>query len=153
MRNGLSKIFKTFAATTMTVVMLASGSLVAKASAENDNGIMPLDSDSYSITLKKGIPITISTSVEKSIANVAATVNMEKGIPADDLVTTYVVNLRGEIVSTESAKFRGTTSLTTGKMPYRSGTGNKGNRYRLTLSLNKSSKDDMLESVKCSFIP
>lgn len=78
---------------------------------------------------------------------------MEKGIPADDLVTTYVVNLRGEIVSTESAKFRGTTSLTTGKMPYRSGTGNKGNRYRLTLSLNKSSKDDMLESVKCSFIP
>lgn len=153
MKKNASKLFKTFVAVSMSAVMLAGGSLSAAASVPDDNVIMPRGSESYTVTLKRGTTLTIDQGVEKSISDVAATVNMEKGIPVDDLVTTFVKNRDGDIVSLESAKFRGTTSITVGKMPYRSGTGVAGKRYRLSFSLSQSSKDYELKNVKCSFIP
>ena len=153
MKKSLSKILKTFVATTMAVVMLAGGSLSAVASAADEAVIMPRGSARYTTTLKKGSQITFTPGVEKSISNVDATITMYSSIPVGDLVTAYVINDKGSIVSSASAQFNGTTPTTVGKAPYRTGTGIAGNKYKLVVSLKDNSKDDELKDVSLGFIP
>jgi len=153
MKKNLSKLFKTFVATAMAAVMLAGGSLSAAASAPEDEGIMPRESAMYNgAIVSKGTTVQLNNSVKKSIANVDASITMHTKIPADDQISAFVRDTHGKIVSTQSVKFRGTTSMTIGNMPYRSGEGKEGYKYYLNLSLSASSKDNSL-SVTCNFIP
>ena len=153
MKKYVSKLFKSFVAVSMSVVMLAGGSLSAAASAPDDDVIMPRGSAMYNDkTVSKGTTVQINPSVQKSIADVDASITMHTKIPADDQISAFVRNTEGKIVSTQSVKFRGTTSMTIGAMPYRTGTGKKGGKYYLNLSLSESSKSNSL-TVTCNFIP
>lgn len=153
MKKNVSKLFKSFVAVSMSVVMLAGGSLSAAASAPDDNVIMPRGSASYTRSLEKGGQLILDP-VKKSITNVAASITMDDAISGDDLVTSFVRDAKGTtIVSSEGAKFKGTSATTEKKMPYRDGEGIAKREYRLNISLSNSSKDNVLSNISFSFIP
>ncbi|MCI8378290.1 MAG: hypothetical protein HFH72_07180 [Lachnospiraceae bacterium] len=153
MKKNASKLFKTFVAVSMSAVMLTGGSLSAAASVPDDNAIMPMASATFNgKTVSKGTTVQFNTSVKKSIANVNASVTMHTKIPADDQISTFVRDTKGNIVSTQSATFRGTTSMAIGEMPYRTDMGKKGYNYYLNVTLSNSSKSNSLE-ITCNFIP
>lgn len=153
MKKNASKLFKTFVAVSMSAVMLAGGSLSAAASAPDDDVIMPRGSATFDgKTVSKGTTVQFTPSVKKSNANVNASVTMHTKIPADDQISAFVRDTKGNIVSTQSATFRGTTSMAIGEMPYRTNAGKKDSRYYLNVTLSNSSKSNTL-TITCNFIP
>lgn len=153
MKKNASKLFKTFVAVSMSAVMLAGGSLSAAASAPDDDVIMPRGSAMYKgIIVTRGTSVTLGSGVEKSISNVDASVTLDSTVPIDDELSFYVAETNGTIVSSKSVKFRGTTSMEIGNIPYRSGKGVAGKKYCLVVKLSSSSKSNTL-TVKCNFIP
>lgn len=78
---------------------------------------------------------------------------MYDAISQNDIVNTYVRNDQGvRVTNGDAASFRGTASGETKYMPYQTGTGIKGKKYHLCLSLALGSASQHL-TVSCYFVP
>ena len=126
---------------TMVAALAISGTLIG--------GSVALAANSSSGTvavLRGGEPteVTNKSVVKSNETGKAAKITVNDSISYNDSLSVYVKNKNDNIVSVESAVFRGTTRATTQSLPYKDGKGKKGNPFYPVFSLAQSSLSSSL---------